>query len=271
MPVDIDFPNRTIKVIFKGLIIAAIKEGSPSAEIGALVDSPCHLARLEIVKKIADGPEKTIYRSDPQLVISLEVENVSEPKIGFYRKDGFDRSKEGIGDNDKDDFGYLVDIERDLHTDRPYNPKPGSIRPIFWINNGIFYTDAITQRRMKIKRGQAAPITFGRIANAIAANIYLDQPSSKAVLAVDGTEVLTINADDVAANRTYTITFDCECHNNIGVSDFNRIYGVIEPAIDTGVQVTFEDEQQEEMLRTGSNPDVACVGGRLSRLSQLPT
>lgn len=263
MPVDADFPNPTIKIVAQGLIISAIKDENPRAEIGALVDSPCHKARLTVKKVMPDGQEKTIHKFDPEARISLKVEKTSRSKTETYK--GKEKFVRLAGSGDINDFRWYADIEADWHPDRKYTPKPEKIKPIFDLNNALFYTEDLSSEVIIAQPG-SEPKSFGKIAEVIAANVYLDLPESTAVLIVDGEELLFVDESDVKKGIKYTIIFDCLCNVNPSVSDFNTVYKALEPS-------TPDDEQLVlKTLSSGggaSSPDVICVGTNIASSTSL--
>lgn len=268
MPVNAIPLDPTIKIIISGLVVSAIKDKNDFAEIGALVDSRCHKARLKVRKRAPGVPEKTIHRFDADKGISLLVEKTSRTKVEtFEGAASFDRL---TGSGDERDFRWLVDIEIDLHQGREYTPKKDSLNPIFQVQKALFYTDERSEQRMMIKRGLDKSKLFGKTAEIVAANVYLDQLQSKAVLMADGEEILTIDASDVVQGIRYTIEFDCTCPGiTPDVSDFSAVYAAIIPDTPDTEQVTFIGEDDAAAVVPAANPIVMCIGGNIARLTQL--
>lgn len=268
MPVNTIPEDPTIKITISGLVVSAIKDQNDFAEVGALVDSRCHKARLKVRERAPDGSEKTIHRFDADKRIMLLVEKTSRTKVEtFEGAASFDRL---TGSGNERDFRWLVDIETDLHEGKEYTPKKDSLNPIFHVQKALFYTDERSEKRMMIKRGLKAPTLFGKTAEIIAANIYLDQLQSRAVLMADGEEILTIDASDVVQGIRYTIVFDCTCPGiEPNVSDFNAVYAAIAPDTPDDEQVTFSGEEDSTPVEPGANPIVMCIGGNIGRLTQL--
>lgn len=268
MPVETDFPNPTIEIIFKGLVISAIKGGNELAEIGALVASPCHRATLKVIRHAPGEEDQTIHRFDPDTRISLKVENTSRSKIETYQGQEEFIRKEGKGD--KNDFRWYADVDT-LHPDKQYTPKPDSIRPIFSVNSALFYTHDKTPAGMKFKKDGGAEEEFGHTALEIGANVYIDGLHSKAVLRADGEKLLTIDASDVVKGITYKIEFDCLCLQPNGEkpseSDFPAVYEAMEPDTPNNEQVEFIGPPAG--IGPSANPQVFCIGVNISRLSQL--
>jgi hypothetical protein len=268
MPVNAIPSDPIIKVIISGLVVSAIKDKNDFAEIGAIVDSRCHKARLKVRKRAPGVPEKTIHRFDPDKSVSLIVEATSRTKVEtFEGTASFDRL---TGSGDERDFRWLVDIETDLHQGKEYTPKKDSLNPIFQVQKALFYTDERSVQKMMIKRGLSDPVLFGKTAEIIAANVYLDQFQSKAVLMADGEEILTITASDVVQGIRHTIEFDCTCPAIVpDVSDFNAVYAAIKPETPVDEQVTFVGEDDAATVLPVANPIVMCIGGNIARLTQL--
>lgn len=267
MPIDVDLPRPKIVVFFSGFVITRIKAGNPVAEVGAHADSDCHQPKISVKKITASGPrslENLVFDIDKD--IELKVEQTTRTKIEEFPLDpnvrkSFDR-KAGTGD--PDDFRWFVDLDTDLFKGENLTVTPGKLKPIFRINNAVFYTATRTKAPMKIKRpGTGELVPFGLAAEQIAANIYFDKPESKAVLRNGISEILTIDQTDPGAS--YLIEFNCECHRQIQVSDFPLVYDVIGSKLPDDKKIDFQGEKK----LSGSFAEcceVPCFGGNLREI-----
>ncbi|MGA9772209.1 MAG: hypothetical protein WBV94_24470 [Blastocatellia bacterium] len=265
--------DPTIQIVFKGLVLAAITEGNPFAEVGALIDSPCHKAKLTVTKKTPGAADEKIQVPDGSSRISLEVKKTSRKKIETYK--GLAKFYRAGSTGDPNDFRWFVDVETDLHPDRQYKTKKGRIKPIFRVNNALFYTRKRFEDTAELRLGEANKKNFGKLADEIAANIYLDTPESVAVLTIDGVIKMRADASDVKKGIRYVIDFDCHCgppppHSTI--SDFNTFYKALTPDTPQNKQVRLTKKprpvQPGEIVHP-FNDQVGCHGARLSRLSKL--
>ena len=261
MPIKQDHPKPKIKIIFQGFVISRVKDGNSFADVGALNTSACHKPKVSIMKRDADGEINAIENLvfDVNKDFEIKVENPFIEKIVAYRKETdannrpFDRR---TGDGDENDFRWFINFDTELFNE-DLTVIHSKLQPIFRVNNAIFYTETRTKGKLKIARQGREPELFGRAAEQIAANIYFKH-NSKAVLKNGINDVLTIGPED--PNASYLILFNCECHQDIGESDFPLVFDVITPR--SGQRLDFRGENV--VSGPGNTPEVPCFGVNLS-------
>jgi hypothetical protein len=259
MPIDQDHPDPKIRIIFQGFVITRIKKGNATAEVGALKSPNCHSPKITVLKKNARGSLRVVENLvfDITRDFELKVEKANLAGIDTYTKGGeqFDRNNEA---NDPNDFRWFINLDTDLHKADEFTIIPNKLSPVFRLNEAIFYTESLTFGPLKIKRKNTAPQPFGKAAETISAIINLDN-ESKATLRNGINDVLVI---DGAENGTsYTIIFNCECHESVQESDFPLIYEVIQLKDDADKKKEIDFVGEPLSLVPGSRPEVPCFGG----------
>lgn len=247
LPVD---PKITI--IFQGFLVTRIHHGAAEATLGAIRSSLCHQPRIRIKERAPDGAETPIL--DPNDLIpdnnfSLMVENTGLPGIQVYQLDDepFNRLDD---ENDRNDFRWLLDIE--ALQGRPVTRNETKLFPVFTLNNGLFHTFTRSPGEVRIKRKGRAAKRFGRFALEAAANIYFDQPTTRAVFKKGDKALLTVEPGN---QSTFVIVVNCNCNQDEDISDFPMVYEVV-----TGVNEQEKLDFVGDPERRGSNrnPEVFC-------------
>lgn len=261
MPIAELRPDKPkIKVIFTGFFLSRVKEGNPFAEIGASADGEmCHRPRLKVYKSGDDGnPHRLLgLPIDIDQNFQLKVENTSQENIGVFTKGNFKRAP----DHDENDFRWFPNLVELFGGEFPI--KEGALKPIFRINSAVFYAEEVTERPMQIKLANGSLEPFGKVAEHIAANVYFDQPESRAVLR-NGTDDLLI-IDQSEPTRTYIIVFACDCQQAPTVSDFPDVFKVLDVPLDKRLVVDFVGEPVPGLLLVGGQGGrVPCYLGNIS-------
>jgi hypothetical protein len=265
MPVNVLDPNPTIKVIFRGFIVTHIKDGEPAAQIGAFADDPCHAPKISVIKINADGQRAGIPSTfNLSQDIFLDVVNTSRPDIQTFQKDNFNRNKRKSPDqsDEEEDFRYFIDLKKDVLKQTPFVIDDTKLKPIFHIQQAVFYTRLCTGTRLVIKR-PTGDEDLGFAAEQIAARITLDQPNSKAVLRNGGQDILVTDATEAAQGISYLIDFNCDC--NVARtepklnSDFILVYQTMVNPPPANQQVDIHGVKVPGAR--GTNPQVLCTGG----------
>ncbi|MEW6207534.1 MAG: hypothetical protein AB1631_04150 [Acidobacteriota bacterium] len=256
MPTD-QLPVRPkIRFIFRGFLITRIRDGAAGAEIGALAISQCHQPKITIIEITPEGAENPVdHAFDLDSDFSLSVENVAQSGIQVFQADTepFNRLDD---ENDPRDFRWVIDLEELLR--KPLQVDETKLGPIVTMDNGLFYTFGRSPGEVKIKRPGARLRRFGRYGLDIGANIYFDQPDSRAVFKNGDEEILSV---DATQGSRFEIVFDCNCHTDTQESDFPLVYEVVGAGLTEEEKVDFEGDP----IRTGgsANPEVYCAGGNV--------
>jgi hypothetical protein len=267
MPIT-DLTRPKITVFFTGFVLSRVKAGNAIAEVAALNTSPCHQPKVSAKKITSDG--QTVALEDLSFDIGkdfdLKVENTTRTKIEEFPLDSKERKKfnRSAGTGDKDDFRWHIDLDTDLFKGENLVVAHEKLSPVFRINNALFYTAVRTKVPMSIKRPDISALQpFGLVAEGVAANVYFDQPNSKAVLRNGISEVLTIDSSEPGVS--YVIDFHCGCHREIQVSDFPLVYDLIGRMLPENKKIDFHGDT----VVTGSFVECCrapCFGGNLREL-----
>jgi len=242
-----------ITIIFQGFVFTRIRHGAAEATLGALKSSQCHQPKITINKKAADGAETPLVLPNqivPDDNFSLLVENTTSSGIRIFQMDDepFNRLDD---ENDRNDFRWFLDLE--ALQGAPVVRDETKLFPIFTLNNGLFHTFTRSPGEVRLKRkGRETTKRFGRFGLEVGANIYFDQPNSRAVFKKGNQEILTVEA---ASEFTFVINVDCNCHQNEDISDFPLVYEVAKD-VPEGERLDFIGDPK----RTGfdRNPEVFC-------------
>jgi hypothetical protein len=221
MPIT-ERPTPEIELVFQGLIVTRIQDGSQQAEIGVLREALDHPLRIGLLKMTELGPDVIPHENfDLTQDITIEVNGSTLSGIKTFTKDGFSREKP---ESDKNDFGWVIDLEGSEFFNGPLTVDPSKIEPVIRVNNAEFFAKDISKNKVDVASPGGTMISLGRVALTIGANIYLDQPGSSAVLKNGSKEILTMKRED---NTKYRIVFDCDCRNEGSTSDFSQIYQAV--------------------------------------------
>jgi hypothetical protein len=252
MPIA-DGQEPTIKLTFLGLVITRVKDGAAKAEVGVLRGVETH--QLRTITSTKNGnPFSFAGPLNLSENFSLDVQNSSLTNIKVFTTPEFNRLNDA---GDPLDFRWWIDMEKDLFTGGgPVAINFDALGPIIDITCAEFYTEARSENRLQLKRAGGATEPFGKIAIAIGANIYLDQPGSRAVLMNGDREILNVSIDD---GDTYVIEFDCECERGPDdkESDFPLVFRAF-PSILPADQIDLVSEEDESGPIVGG--DARCGG-----------
>jgi hypothetical protein len=116
----------------------------------------------------------------------------------------FDRQNDK---GDPKDFRWLVDFEREFYS-RKLDKHSGVYWPRLYVPSGLFYTLGVSRSSFDRLTNEKNPQTFGRVAKAMAANIYLT---------AGGTASLKWEGQEVPLDRKKgmgSVYFSNECHDS---------------------------------------------------------
>jgi hypothetical protein len=296
MPVYEIPDNHRIRVIFKGFIIAFIKEGNtsegrPNSWIGALaptnVDHICHQPKVHVFTINKTTGETTISSGFSNAENFSVVVRKDPTAIQVFCKDKNPFVPFDIHNNPKD-FRWFVNLNRvhDLsgEGEDAITIKDGEpLKPIFTLNDGLFHTSDRSDGEMRHQRLRPdnrtaeAEKAFGRVALEITARIYLEGADT-ATFFNGGSSIFTARAKPPIPSIedpdiVYDIVYDCRCLTNETESDFGNIYEVIDlPGTTRRVNLIPDPISTPSNVRarkrvgaTGQNidssPEVYCTGG----------
>lgn len=257
-------PKPYIRLIFRGFVISRITDGSATAIMDALRDSPCHEPTVKILEINEDGSESRVDGIDPNKPFSIKVEGPKFPRIQVLKKDNgpFDRRSNG---NDKNDFRWHIDLGQ-LHRQK-VKVNSANVSPMVTVDSALFYTSDTAPLDVLVRRrdasGSPLPLErLGKVGNEFSANIYLKDKKSKVLLTNDGTPI------DLNPKSTYIMTFDCHCDVDPEQSDFPFIYraiGVEKQGAITPLPDAERVDLEIEPPLTGPTPGrTYCLGGNVS-------
>jgi len=132
---------------------------------------------------------------------------------------------------DPEDFRWVIDLEgKEFHDSKLAITNPALLKPVFYLTDGVFYT----QQKSADMQGRVTwesdnPWLFvGKVADAIAADIYLDKKGGEVILRSDakGSEPLRLKREP---GVKYEIAVSNERHHFMamgGGTDFRYWYDV---------------------------------------------
>jgi hypothetical protein len=282
-PVDTLDPNPTIRVIFKGLVIAHVKDGEPSAQVGAIFGSDrklkCHRPKITI-SRFQNGAYLDEINLARRLSISenlfpddihLDVIGTKQAGISTYQKGNFNRHDKD--NSDPDDFRWYIDLEKEIFPGANLAIDKSKIKPVFHVQNAVFSAIGPTEDAFVIRQADNTEKDLGFATDAIVANITLDQLASKAVLRVGAREILTVDASHLLQKMRFEILFDCDCAEAedaepavrvaggpLPPGDFTLIFGAIGANLPENERVDIQlpaDIEEEKAF----SAQVYCQGG----------
>lgn len=209
----------TIKLFFTGLQAFFFDSEGYSCRVGMHNQAPSHKLCFQ-VKVFYEGSERVIDLSDVAsgFDIRLNVVNPKTPGVEPYRNGSFERESP---DNDPQDFRWVIGIRgKEFHGEVPIDHTV--LRPSFYTNNGLFYTQDKVRARIIRKRDGIDKVA--EIAEHIAANIDLQNGNSEAVLTfgMNGEQSLHLRKEP---NTRYEITISNDCPPSLALdSDFKFYY-----------------------------------------------
>lgn len=222
--------SATALVRFTGLGIICFNEERRRGEIGVVRDDK-HELMIKIQKPVfqegTDGDlivyqDIATYQNLPKENVEIEISAEAPEIAGYevYQPGDFHR----LGTNDANDFRWIVDMHRDLHSDESLIRPAGAHRyPLtrLYIENGVFYTSRLDRNLFfeKVRKdasgaGQERD-EFGNIAETIgvkiegaAVNVTIrvgDKEETHSLKHVEGLPfIIKIDNMDYSANAVYS-------------------------------------------------------------------
>lgn len=271
--------DPSIRVTFKGFLIAHIEDGSYSAEMRTLDSgfSPCHQPRVHVYQTDTSSgitTDMTPVELDEDLAV---VAHKSSRAIQVFWKDANPYFNPLDSRNHPRDFRWFVNLNK-IHGLSGLGSSQISIKPdaplgpTFRINDGIFLTSDRSDgeaRLVRIEEPEMPVEAFGKFAQEVMARIYLRGDETAEFLNGDDS-IFTATAHDPFI---YDIVYDCKCLTDEYHGDFHLVYTSINlppgtkqvdlvpdygPAFDNGASVA---KQADPVLLTAISPEVYCGGG----------
>jgi len=171
--------SPTIQLTLRGILVLLFNEDESACEVGFLKEPPPdHMLTIDFTQRTATGTPQVLGQINENNVkdrLRLVVENVSHQGVHMFTQLGFDRS---LGLGDRQDFRWAVNY-KDLFQGTPELNLDG-FRSILTINNGKFFTEAISRDDLHLRQLEGPDRKVGRVATAIGAQISLDREDSRA-------------------------------------------------------------------------------------------
>ncbi len=238
----------TIQMSFVGIMGFRYDAQNQRCEIGIHHGSATHKLKVTVV----ENPNNVIYRTPPEgfgVGTTIEFGIVGKPSnVSFLQASGrLIRTNRNTNSND---FRWLFDVEDDDDFYGFRLPlKERVYRQKLTINNGVFYTDALTYSNFDVVGGRT-PHTKIYVPTMMGARVTLGQGEC-AFLKINGVQVLSANAVCQASGKTYKFLFSNNCavgERPCAHSDFHLNFDVIALPHDQ----RFEVELNESGRRSAS-------------------
>jgi hypothetical protein len=217
MPVPQD---RALTIYFTGLLVFCFDKSRKLCQIGVHSKTDDHELRLRFVKKGPD-PES---ESEQTLTIGHNlIRRASDLWLGVEgglsmkecAAEPFIVGRLDESPTDPQDFRRVVDLEGKHFYNRRLKMRGGVLRPILVVQQGLFYTAALTSelyRTVAVDSNGATVATatghsLGQIAKYVGANICFSHPNHALVLRAgrNGSELLRLEREE---GVTYEIMID---------------------------------------------------------------
>lgn len=201
-------PNPAVKVFFSGLLILKPSDDGNSCEVFVHRSAPAHHLTIEVRRKKENRPDEIMMRHVGPLTfgVALSATPGQKPIHGFFIQK-ITNGQKGVrkylpdappGPDEPQSLELAVNMDSlKFHNGNPEigAPAPGEAprklldidplgaRPSIFINDGTFYTAAMTRPDIEIKLKQegAADKVLEPFASLIGANIYLEDGTNVVV------------------------------------------------------------------------------------------
>jgi hypothetical protein len=282
---EVRVPSDDVRVIFKGLFMAKIRETKAPepgvAMISALKPSPmfptpppiaaCHQPVIQVftidrasgvVTKIDSFISGVQNLNDFSLLVDIAQPNIVKAQTGAFNR---------LNDrHPKKDFRWFVDLD-EIHLKR-IRVNEALLTPKFTMNQGLFHTSDLSDGEVRKKLSGQPGDRFGRFAMEITALVELG--AGRTAELRHGADLVFSVTKGIGPR--YEVVYDARCRNNEEDSDdFRLIYEVITnishehpdervslPPDTTALQQTVAEGQFELTAETvTASPEVYCVAG----------
>jgi hypothetical protein len=161
--------------------------GFQRSAVGVL-DNEHHKLSVQIRKIAPNGISTTEYPIRSKQDIWIGAVNAATKGVSVYTNDRarFDRKKD---QGDREDFRWIVDVEgSELHNTKLTIARPEKLAPTFHFTHGVFYSSKLSDERVgRVDyNSNKHPMSLGKVAEEIAADIYLDDNATGVVLLPEG-------------------------------------------------------------------------------------
>jgi len=214
----------SLTIIFRGLMALRQDREEHTLGVGILL-APEHEFTMQVLEKSPQGvstysiPANQLMSSNGDTWLAA----VADEKSGVtYYQNGVFNRKKGVGDNR--DFRWLIDLEgeefygRKLATDRQHM----GVEVKF--SNGEFYAKTTT-RPLERRIGDKTFEYFGRVAQEIATDVFLESGDFVLTSQASGKEILRLKQKP---DTTYELVFDNSPppmqHSELGTNHFQYYY-----------------------------------------------
>jgi len=247
-PIGNSLPDTpTIQMFFVGIMGFRYDAQNQRCEIGIHHGSATHKLKVTVV----ENPNNVIYQTPRDgfgVGTTIEFGILGKPSnVSFYQVGGrLIRTNRNTNSND---FRWLFDVEHDDFYGFRLPLKERVYRQKLTIDNGVFYTHALTYSNFDIVGGRT-PYTKIYVPTMMGAKVTLGQGEC-AFLKVNGAQVLSPNAVCQASGKTYQFWFSNNCavgERPCAHSDFYLNFD----AIDLPHDQRFEVELNESGRRSAS-------------------
>jgi hypothetical protein len=245
-------PTPTITLLIKGLVAIFVNEAETECTVGILKDPP---PRHDLMIIFSRGPVggaleefKVLNRPQIKDTLRLDVQNTSEPKLTFRKKNiVINREVDPVGDADKDSFEWFVDLENEELYDHEIGASKDGFKQILTFNKGELFTAETSSNPLLIQRGSFGEYEpFGFVAITIGVKISLDQANSSAAFLNGGTDVLGYKP-----NTDYQIAIIHERMDQhpMLVNDANHYYKAVGSGVPVAERFLFLSINEEAVLK----------------------
>ena len=225
---NLDHSNAFVTVTFRGLAVLCVNE-QRHGEVGILKNEH-HKLIVEVKKITSKGVSKINYPIDTEHNIRIEAINPVMKGVTTYANTDVKFDKD-TDQGDPEDFRWVIDLEgKDFHDSKLAIANPALLKPVFYIADGVFYTLKKTaDMQGRVTWESDYPWHFvGKVADTIAADIYLNKKGAEVVLRSDvkGSEPLRLKRE---SGVRYEIAVSNERHSSTAMgdrSDFSYWYDV---------------------------------------------
>lgn len=277
MPVPELPSNPKVTLIFKGLFVSYITDGSNSA-----------LVKLLNYEYATDHKRTiTIRRNNTVVLGPLNITNDINFNIVNPHLSGIHVLHQAANINRTSaeyvqDFRWVTDLRREIFH---HIPSVGTnvriiddhFLRVISINHGVFYTKELSRESVNIIKPQVADAAFGFLAESIGVAIDLRQAAdSKLIMTWEGVS-REIRGDDGTATDTYEIEIDRSCNIDFPpgcINDFDKLYNHVNPPIQAPNRVLLRERSQqtpgndvavppEAPTESPVGPEVPCIFGNI--------
>lgn len=178
-------------IAFEGLMVFHPDPGGQYLEVG-IIPAPEHEFRIELLSKSPEGVSTSTisleqFLSSNQDTLSLQFPTPTKG-ITFHKNGPFDRKSVT---NDQRDIRWLIDLESSEFYGRKLTVANNQLAVVLRVNGGEFYTKTTTLPLVR-RKGDGTFYYFGRAAQEIATDVFLQDGDMVLRSETSGTEILRL-------------------------------------------------------------------------------